>query len=305
MPLHEPRLASYLAACLSLLCTLAWGFAASATAAPPVPGARDPASRSPGCGRPAPRTGLLTLKTTDGNEQVRTYLLQVPADYSAARSYPVIFVFHGSNGTGRNAHDWGLQDAVGAAQNGIFAFPDGIKFHDDGVGWDDSNDGRDMALFDHMVDDLGATYCIDTGRLFIAGFSWGADFAIALACNRGDRIRALVANSADDEYRDKTNYLTYNDLPCPAHRHPPIRFGHAVGGDKSYPAPLFATTSKLLAYFNSCGPDSTPVSRSAQMSCVAHTACASEYVECAFDPRLGHALPPAWAQDTWDFFAKF
>lgn len=305
MPLHEPRPAPvpHRAVCLGVACALLWGWLSAAAA--PVSAAHDPASRSPGCTRAPAHTGLATLKSTDGNKQSRSYLLQVPADYSASRSYPLIFVFHGSNGTGKNAYDWGLQNAAGAPQNALFVYPDGIRFHDDGVGWDDSKDGRDMALFDHIVDDIDASYCIDRGRVFVAGFSWGADFAIALACNRGDRIRAVAANSADDEFKNKSDYLTYDNLPCAAHHPPPVRFTHAVGGDRSYPAPLFATTSKLLAYLNSCGEASTPASRTAQMSCVSYTGCASEYVECSFDPRIGHSLPPGWAQDTWDFFAKF
>ena len=273
--------------------------------APSMGGAPDraPAARSAGCDKPA-RTGTFSLATQDGNKTTRSYLVQIPADYSPSRPYALIFVFHGAGGNSAQSHGWGLQNAAGASSSGIFVFPDGIAFQREGIGWDDRNDGYDLPLFDHMLQDLEAGYCIDPDRVFVAGFSWGGDFAMALACNRGDEIRAVAANSTNDEYQDKSNYLTYRDLPCPTHQHPPVRFEHALGGDAQYPPPYFATTSKLFQYFNSCSGASTPVrSSSAVISCASFNDCKSEYIECSFDHRLGHALPPNWAQDTWDFFS--
>jgi hypothetical protein len=107
-----------------------------------------------------------------------------------------------------------------------------------------------------------------------------------------------------DEYRDKADYRTYNNLPCPARRHPPIRFEHAADGDAEYPPPYFATTSKLFQYLNSCGAAAAAApSSTAVMSCASFAGCKSELIECTFEHRLGHGLPPNWAQDTWDFFA--
>ena len=140
----------------------------------------------------------------------------------------------------------------------------------------------------------------------MAGISWGGDFATALACNRGDTIQAIAANSDDDEFVDNTNYMTYMDLPCPSRDHPALRFEHAAGGDNAFPAPDFATTSKLYRYFNQCGVASTPIlSSTSQMNCVRYSLCSKEYVECTFDDSIGHALPPNWAQDTWEFFTSF
>ncbi len=200
----------------------------------------------------------------------------------------------------------GLQRAKGATEGTIFVFPDGIEFQKYGVGWDDSANGYDLAFFDDMSRDVSARHCVDSKRVFIAGFSWGGDFAIALACQRGDSIRAIAANSTDDEFKDNARFMTYQGLPCTAREHPAIRFGHAVGGDPQYPAPDFATTSQLLRYLNACSTHAKPVkSSSGVMSCVLYDACAAEYVECAFDTRIGHTLPPNWAEDTWEYFSRF
>jgi poly(3-hydroxybutyrate) depolymerase len=285
------------------------GFADVATmanAAPPPSPALHDAAKSAGCGRPTARAGEVTLKSTDGRGRPRTYLIHAPDDYDVSRPYPLIFVFHGAGGDSRQSRSWGLQNVGGASTGAIFIFPDGIAYKNFGVGWDDTTDGYDLPFFDHMSKDIEAQYCIDTARVFVAGFSWGGDFATALACNRGDEIRAVAANSTDDEFKDSSNYLSYADLPCRSGRHPAIRFEHAAGGDKQYPAPYFATTSRLFQSLNSCSAASSEISpRTAVSVCVSYKGCAAEYVECTFDHAIGHALPPNWAKDTWEFFSAF
>jgi poly(3-hydroxybutyrate) depolymerase len=198
-----------------------------------------------------------------------------------------------------------MQNAKGAPQNGLFVFPQGREFQHEGVVWDDSNVGYDLIFFDNMIRDIESDYCIDATRVFVAGFSWGGDFATALACNRSDTIRAIAANSTSDEYSDTLNYRTYRGFPCPSHVHPAVRFEHAAKGDSAYPAPDFATTSKLFQYFNHCS-NSKPIRYVASMtSCVSYRGCARKVIECSFDKSIGHKLPPNWAQDTWDFFQSF
>ncbi len=259
--------------------------------------------KSAGCTR-AGRSGEFTLSTTDGQARTRTYLVHLPADYSTTRPYSLIFVFHGANGSAAQSHSWALQQAGTAARDAIVIFPNGINFQSDGVGWDDRSNGYDLPFFDHMLKDLETDYCVDEARVFAAGFSWGGDFAVALACNRGDVLAGVAINSATDEFKDKANYLTYQDLPCPTRKAPPLRFEHAASGDGQYPAPYFATTSRLLQSLNSCSTATKSAPAAAGESCVTYQGCKSEYVECAFDAHLGHVLPPNWARDTWSFFAS-
>ena len=285
--------------CVGLVLCLGVGLGVSRAASPDrVPSA--------GCGRWAAPLQGATVRTTIAGLRPRTYLIQVPADYDSSRPYPLVFVFHGAGGSARDSQAWGLQNAPGAGSNGIFIFPNAIHFQDQGVGWDDTEGGHDLPFFDNLVRDVGAAFCVDESRIFVAGFSWGGDFAVALACHRGDVVRAVAANSTDDEFKDTANYLTYEGLPCPSHKRPAVRFAHAVGGDAQYPAPDFATTSRLFRYLNACAADSTPVASSTpRMTCAAFNACASDYTECAFDAAIGHALPPNWARDTWEFFSHF
>jgi poly(3-hydroxybutyrate) depolymerase len=262
--------------------------------------------RTAGCAAKGSPMGLMTVTSKDGEGVARNYLLQVPDGYRADRGYPVVFVFHGAKGTATQAHSWGLQKADGAEGNAIFLFPQGKVWHGHEVGWDDSTKGYDMVFFDNMLHDVEANYCVDTTEVFVAGFSWGGDFATALACDRGDKIRAIAVNSTNDEFHDKSDYRTYRWLPCPSQPYPAVRFEHAIDGDGPYPAPDFATTSKLFQSFDACKATAKPVASPASVtSCVAYDGCKKELVECSFDKSLGHRLPPGWAQGAWDFFKSF
>jgi poly(3-hydroxybutyrate) depolymerase len=263
-----------------------------------------------GCGRPAAQTGLFNLNTTDGLGTIRTFEVHVPADYNPTKAYALTFVFHGAGGNSAQSYSWGLQNVSGASEASIFVFPNGVAFKGYGVGWDDRTHGYDMPFFDNMVKKIETSYCINSARVFAAGFSWGGDFVTALACNRGSVVRAAVINSASDEFNDHANYLTYQNLPCPTASYPAIRFVHAIGGDGAYPSPDFATTSKLLQSFHACkstcGVVSTSVpSSTSAMTCVSYNGCGKELVECSFNTSIGHALPPNWAADTWAFFQTF
>lgn len=261
---------------------------------------------STGCGKKPVKTGTFTLTAKDGRSATRSFLVQVPADYKPSQSYALVFVFHGAGGSSQQSYSWGLQNAKGAPETAIFAFPQGVNFQNDGIGWDDRRGGYDLPFFDNMVTVLKNDYCIDSGRVFAAGFSWGGDFVTSLSCNRGDVLRGAAVNSASDEYKNTHDYATYAGLPCPSRHRPATRFVHAVDADFAYPAPDFATTSQLFRYFNGCSAQTRKIySSSSVISCITYGSCQSELVECAFDKRIGHALPPNWPQDTWDFFASF
>jgi len=219
--------------------------------------------------------------------------------YDATTPLAVTFVFHGANASASDAKSFGLQDAPGARAASLFVFPQGIAFQSYGVGWDDTCSGYDMPFFDHMLTTLAADYCIDESRVFVAGFSWGGDQVTALACCRGDKLRAVAASSCSDEFKDPAHYQSYANLPCPVKNAAAIRFTHATLGDDALKSPLFATTSALFRSFNGCSTNATGVSGSA---CRSYTGCEAPFIDCAYD-GLNHSLPSNWGNDTWAFFS--
>ncbi len=253
-----------------------------------------------GCHKPsASADGLSHRVVADGRGFPRDYVVQEPKDRDPAKPLAVTFVFHGANGRASDAREFGIQNGTGATASSVFVFPQGVAFGTDGVGWDDSCTGYDMTFFDRMLDDVEAHDGVDGSKVFVAGFSWGCDFVTALACCRGDRIRAVAAAACSDEFRDPADARTYANLACPVTNRAAIRFTHEAGGDSAYPAPLFATTSRLFRSFNAC-PGTAPVPEPGD--CTSTPGCAHPTLECV-KRGIGHAPGPTWGADSWAFFS--
>jgi hypothetical protein len=255
------------------------------------------ASASSGCGKTGMMTGDFHLTTTDGDGTSRDFEVLVPTSYSPNTPLALTIAYHGAGGSEADAKSFGLQDAPGAAASSIFVFPQGIAYENYGVGWDDLCAGRDMVLFDHIVQTLEANYCVDTARRFIAGFSWGCDHVTSLTCCRGSQLRAVAAASCTDEFGDPSDYRTYDNLPCPSSPSVPIRFTYDPNGDAGFSAQEFASTLALYRSWDSCGTDSVAVGS----DCVSYQGCTEPMLDCRY-PGLGHTLPPNWGNDTWSFF---
>jgi polyhydroxybutyrate depolymerase len=56
-------------------------------------------------------------------------------------------------------------------------------------------DSPELNYFDQLVSEIESQYCIDKGRIFVAGSSSGGWFANYLGCARGNVIRGIAADS--------------------------------------------------------------------------------------------------------------
>jgi polyhydroxybutyrate depolymerase len=247
-------------------------------------------SRSAGCGMAGAATGSLARTATIAGTN-RTYTLVVPTSYQPAVPRALVFVFHGAGGNAGSAMGMGLQDTPGAADGAIFVFPDGIPFESFGVGWDQHCTGRDMPFYDAMVQAVESRYCVDTRRRFVAGFSWGADMSDALACCRGDQIRAIAPASGDE--------VSYNPT-CPGAVRPAFRLTYG-DNDGAYTQQQFRDSVDFFRAAHGCSTSSDAVTPS---PCVAYRGCAKPVIECRY-AGIGHSWPSTWARDTWTFFSSF
>jgi poly(3-hydroxybutyrate) depolymerase len=260
---------------------------------------RDPSpTLSSGCGLTGKQAGDFHLSTTDGSGNNRDYEVMVPANYNAATAYPLTFVYHGLSGNQAISKGYGIQDAPNAAASGIFVFP--LSLDPGGNVWADTCSGKDVRFFDNMLTALQSNYCIDTKRIFVAGFSWGCDHATALVACRGDKIRGASMASCTGDFRKATDYKTYTNLPTPVTVNTAFRFTHDAAGDQYYSLQAFQSTIALYRSFNNCASTSSPVAPS---PCVAYDTCNNPVIECSY-PNLGHVIPTGWGTASWDFFAS-
>ena len=115
-----------------------------------------------------------------------SYNLTFPRSYRAGHPMPLILLFYGF---GSNPSQFSaLTDlpSRGSAHGYLVAVP-----HAQGSEWQFSGNGTDAIFVSSLVDKIESTYCVDTTRVFAAGFSAGAAFTIIYACSHPGQIAAI------------------------------------------------------------------------------------------------------------------
>ncbi|SCG62302.1 cellulose binding domain-containing protein [Micromonospora halophytica] len=141
-----------------------------------------------GCGRaPTLTSGTRTIQSSGQN---RSYILRIPDGYDRNHPYRLIFGFHWLNGSASNVASAGYYGLAPLSNNStIFVAPQGID-----AGWANTN-GRDLALFDDITQQIENDLCVDTTQRFALGWSYGGAMSYAVACARPTVVRAVTVLS--------------------------------------------------------------------------------------------------------------
>jgi polyhydroxybutyrate depolymerase len=250
------------------------------------------ASSSPGCGRAPAKLGASTQHVSALGRD-RSYTLVVPDGYASSTAYPLVFVLHGSGGTGAGARAQTDLEKV-AGGHAVFVYPDAPG------GWNldaPASSNGDVALFDAILLTAHNALCIDPRRVFVTGFSNGAYMANQLGCKRGERIRAVATHSGGGPYETAGgSYDASGQLICP---------GKAVaalvvhGNSDGTVAPAEGQKSvDHWSYANRCGGGT---SSTLTPPCVALQGCFQPVGVCRI-PGLAHGLWSQAGKVTWAFF---
>lgn len=139
-------------------------------------------------------------------EMRREFYMDLPENYDNNKPYKVIFAFQfmgtpavniaTGSGTMATYSPYYGQKELDTENNYIFVAPRG---EDGFVGyvWR-VDDDKDHIFFDEMLTLLEDNFCIDTSRVFVTGFSFGAMFSNSLAQDFQHRIRAAVTYGVAD-----------------------------------------------------------------------------------------------------------
>jgi polyhydroxybutyrate depolymerase len=139
-----------------------------------------------GCGRaPAFESGVHELEV---GGLTRTFIVDVPDDYSEDQPYPVVFGFHG--------RDFSAAEFRGAAYGNLpsAAGDEAVLVHPDATNagaWELESE-VDIEYFDALLDALTRGLCLDGSRVFATGHSSGGYFTNRLGCERGDVLRGIA-----------------------------------------------------------------------------------------------------------------
>lgn len=199
----DPRLLLFALALLSA------GFAptppaapAAKSSAPATPAPTTPAtSRVPASsGRVRPSAGCQSYTITMGTQQLtldldgvkRRASMVVPQGARPQAPLPLVFAWHDSGGSGGLARVYfGIEQQ--ALAEAIFIYPEAVAAgNGQRPGWDSRGDGRDLRLFDRLLEMAASQLCVDMSRVFSAGHGAGADLSRVLACQRGPALRGIA-----------------------------------------------------------------------------------------------------------------
>jgi polyhydroxybutyrate depolymerase len=136
----------------------------------------------------------------------------VPSRIELDKTYPLVVVLHGLRHNGRDIERYYQFDRFVESRELLLAYPNGTRegLHKRttwasflGRFWNATDvccdfaesHVDDVAYLDAVIDDMSATYRVDPKRIFVAGLSSGAYMAYRYACDRADRVAAIVSHA--------------------------------------------------------------------------------------------------------------
>lgn len=162
--------------------------------------AGSPSAHAAGCAIGTPgATVRIAVPGTD-----RALLIHRPAN-ATARPAPLVFLFHGSGGSGKGVLDHSKLAATADRYGFVIAAPDGgIPQREGAFVWNipgvpavggrmpSASDPDDVAFVLATIDWLTARRCVDRTRVYATGISGGGRMSSWLGCVAADRFAAIA-----------------------------------------------------------------------------------------------------------------
>jgi poly(3-hydroxybutyrate) depolymerase len=221
----------------------------------------------------------------------RMFIIKLPAGYDANKPYKLVFTWHplGSSAQAIASSGYYGLDAMSAG-SAIFVSPEGLAVDAEGrKGWANSG-GQDVAFAKSMVEKFKTDYCLDTGRIFSTGFSYGAIMSNTVGCAMGDVFRAIAPMSGSGPRGTCTGGVA-------------VWMSH---GEKDQMSGVTYANGQASRDFwikaNGC---TTPGPADAN-GCVTYQGCKADspLVWCSI-PNDAHTPPRIGPAGTWKFFSQF
>lgn len=273
------------------------------------------AAGSSGCGAAtwptptgSPPSGSLPIQkyTISVSGTMRDYIVGLPTNYSSSQKYPVVFGWHGLGGTasqvangGTSSYDifggyYGLRYQSNQSNKPmIFVAGQGLNgANDAGAGWPNTG-GQDVAFTQAMVGWLEQNYCVDLGRIYSVGMSYGGIMSNTLGCAMGDVFRAItpMSGSGPGGYG-----------PSPTCKGQVAAWLAHGTQDTTVPFASGQASRDFWAKANHCTATTMPTTPT---QCVAYQGCDPGYPVdwCTFDG--GHTVVSFEPQGIWAFLQQF
>lgn len=143
--------------------------------------------------------GLLTSPSFAGEcgEQTpctlgaRSYHVREPDGWDGRTPLPVLIHFHGWQRTGALPINHQRISGATRKRGVLLVAPNGRR-----KTWDFwTSETEDVAFAADLMTEIARRYPVADGQIFLSGYSYGAAMASRVACDRGNRVRALLSIS--------------------------------------------------------------------------------------------------------------
>lgn len=252
-------------------------------------------NRSPGCGTTISRPNPRTQQTINVDGTTRYYLLDVPSSADNQTPLMLIFGLHGydmNNVAVIDRYNFNSRSggtAITVLPQGEGPPPGDVSHWGDQVlksTW--TGNQANYNFIRTLMTDLQSRFCIDTNRVFIAGFSMGGFFTNALACAHSDWFRAfapIAGGVAGASCAD-------------ASAKPPIMIHHGTADN----IVEFSSGEATRDYWNKQNGCSG-TSKSSYTGCESYDTCAQPVVFCV--GNWDHDITGTVTGNVWSFFNGF
>lgn len=232
-----------------------------------------------------------TRVSSDDISGQRTYLLHVPPGYDGTTRTPVVILFHGLGGNAAAVAESTRMAKLSDQEGFILVSPQGRGRISQ---WDfrsvSTRQHSDIGFVDRLVDTIKRDACVETQRIYAAGFSNGSALTLALACKGATDFAAYGAVAAP-----------YSDASCDKARPASIIYFHGTadkvvhfggGGTAIGPLPSVIPALQSWATHDACPPRGSTTTVSTHVRHFAWTSCqGGTGVEVYEVLRGGHAWP--------------
>jgi polyhydroxybutyrate depolymerase len=124
----------------------------------------------------------------------RTYITYTPSNYSATKSYPLVFVLHGLTQNGSGIMNYSNFNAIAETNQFIAVYPTGTGFPTSWNATIGATGTNDFGFMNALCDTIEKNYSIQKSKIFSCGFSNGGFLSHMLAC-QSTRFAAIAAVS--------------------------------------------------------------------------------------------------------------
>jgi len=130
----------------------------------------------------------------------RPVTLQVPSDFDASRTYPLLVILHGYGANGFVQQGYLKLNDAASAHGLLVLAPDGTTDRSGRQFWNadptccdlDDSGVDDVAYLGGLIDDVRANWPVDPAHVALVGHSNGAFMAYRMACERADVVTEIA-----------------------------------------------------------------------------------------------------------------